>query len=903
MDIILHYFKTGQTTLSGGVMIYVHQDITSHKLVKNISYCDNYNNCLATEIEINNNKTTILNIYRSPSNSNEAFLSILETIIEKVKSKSCYVLGDMNYNLLNIDKHAPTNEYCNILTTSSFRPLITKPTRITDKSETLIDHIWTNNLNNTIMNKSHIILTDITDHLPCLTTVKHPDFKIKGYKYITKRIINQKNREKFTQEIIKLQDILAFQATNKSEPNIETRYNNYFDQITTVYNQCFPLRTKKVHSKILSKPWITPNIEKLINKKNRFFRMKNKNKTDINKNKYKAAKKALETAIKVEKTKYFHNLLASTNNNIKQKWDAIRVMINRKKTDQNNCNIPNSTLGNHYATIANKLAEKLPKLTKDDIPSTSNSKSYTKSKTMFNFNETSEREIYELILKLDSSKGPGIDNLDIKSLKSISHIISSHLASLFNSSIITGIYPQCLKVAKCIPIYKGTPLDPSDPINYRPISILTAINKVLERILHNQISQYIETNSLLPKFQYGYRKHHNTSQAILDYTEYVAKATANKLITISLFMDLSKAFDTVDKTILKNKLHQLGMSDITTSLIDSYMSHRKFCMNNDKTYYTYTYGVPQGSILGPLLFILYTFDMTDITKHNKIIVYADDTTVLVSGRNLTETKQHCNDILNRFYQYFTLNKLSINPSKTKYMIHKPLIKKNKQLLQDTTNTDLIMDGTPLKQVTSIKFLGIIINNKLTWDDHKHLVHSKISKTLGILYKCRNIMNYDENIKMYKTFIQPYFLYAMEVWGHTIKSDKDILVKLQSKVLRILFNCYRTADAWRYCNGHITDIRSLYKSVIKKLCMKNHFNILPSNFCNNTMPQNNFTKLGNRISHISLNQMYDYATTKNEHISHFKANCIHLWNSMPFDIKVLPYLSGKDSMHKAIKLIT
>ena len=157
--------------------------------------------------------------------------------------------------------------------------------------------------------------------------------------------------------------------------------------------------------------------------------------------------------------------------------------------------------------------------------------------------------------------------------------------------------------------------------------------------------------------------------------------------------------------------------------------------------------------------------------------------------------------------------------------------------------------------------------------------------------------------MYKTFIQPYFLYAMEVWGHTIKSDKDILVKLQSKVLRILFNCYRTADAWRYCNGHITDIRSFYKSVIKKLCMKNHFNILPSNFCNNTMPQNNFTKLGNRISHISLNQMYDYATTKNEYISHFKANCIHLWNSMPFDIKVLPYLSGKDSMHKAIKLIT
>ena len=136
-------------------------------------------------------------------------------------------------------------------------------------------------------------------------------------------------------------------------------------------------------------------------------------------------------------------------------------------------------------------------------------------------------------------------------------------------------------------------------------------------------------------------------------------------------MDLSKAFDTVDKSILKQKLYELGLTHDSTSLINSYMSDRKFCMANDEDFYELKYGVPKGSILGPLLFIMYTFDMTKITEQNKVIVYADDTTVLVSGRNLTETKQHCNDILTRFYQYFTLNKLSINPKKTKYMIYKP----------------------------------------------------------------------------------------------------------------------------------------------------------------------------------------------------------------------------------------
>ena len=211
-----------------------------------------------------------------------------------------------------------------------------------------------------------------------------------------------------------------------------------------------------------------------------------------------------------------------------------------------------------------------------------------------------------------------------------------------------------------------------------------------------------------------------------------------------------------------------------------------------------------------------------------------------------------------------------------------------------------MNDKPLKQVTSIKFLGVVINDKLTWENHKKLVHTKISKTIGLLYKCRKIMNDNDRIDMYKTFIEPYFLYAIEAWGHSIQSENDGLVKLQSKVLRILFNCYRTADAWKHSNGQISDIRDLYSTVMRKLCMKHHFEALPKNFSENIMPELNINQLENKITHISLNDMYNYKKCQDIDKTHFKTSCIKNWNKLTMDLKVLPYSSGKESMHKVLK---
>ena len=443
------------------------------------------------------------------------------------------------------------------------------------------------------------------------------------------------------------------------------------------------------------------------------------------------------------KKKNIISLLDNTDNSMRKKWDAIRTIINRKKINQNDCPIPSHILGQHYSQVADKLANELPNVLPDDIATSSSSFDNINIKSTlngFSFVSTTNREIYELILQLDCSKGQNI--------------------------------------------------------------------------------------------------------------------------TIAIFMDLSKAFDTVDKTILSRKLNELGISDISTELINSYMSNRRFCIDKSNEVFKLNYGVPQGSILGPLLFIVYIYDMMNITKENKMIVYADDTTVLVKGRNLTETKQHCNDILQRFYDYFCLNKLSVNPLKTKYIIYKPKFdgNKNKKLLSDTTNTKLNMADSLLEEVSIIKFLGIMINNQLTWECHKQQIYNKVCRNLGIIYKCRAVMEEKEVIKMYKAFIQPYFLYGIEVWGHSVKSEKNILLRLQSKVLRIIFDCKRSGDAWIHNNYQIDNIQDLYYDVIKKLCTKHHAGLLPCKFAKSVMPEFYAVQLQNRVTRISLDQMYNYKNT-------------------------------------------
>ena len=242
--------------------------------------------------------------------------------------------------------------------------------------------------------------------------------------------------------------------------------------------------------------------------------------------------------------------MLETSRNMKDRWDAIRLLINKRKNKNGSCPIKHSVLGTHFSQIAQKLNSCLPNVECEVLPSTR-----TSDKDMnFSFKNVDAHTIYTTINKLNANKGPGPDEIPAKILKATDIIIAPHLSILFNECLKEGVYPCNFKVSLCSPIFKGGDLDPDDPISYRPISILNAVNKVFERILHDQLMCYIENNDILPNFQFGYRKKHNTSQAVLTFAKEVENALDNKQSAIAIFMDLSKAFDTVDKDILNKKL-------------------------------------------------------------------------------------------------------------------------------------------------------------------------------------------------------------------------------------------------------------------------------------------------------------------------------------------------------------
>ena len=808
----VHQMRAGGKA-GGGICLFIH-DSLDFKMRKDLSI--NCSDCEALSVEILHKscKNIIVTCsYRPPSGTMKTFNKYCSDLFQKTEKKHFFLTGDLNINSLDYDSSKPVKTFFNCVFENSLLPLINKPTRITRSKQSIIDHIITNCLQLNTINTG-IIQTDISDHFPIFCTVDNllvgePD-QIKTNHTFFKRNFDEPNMTYFKHLLTNETDwSLIYQPqTVNSAYEIFSRYFSY------AYNKAFPNIEIQLNNKTLKSPWITKGLLKSSKTKQRLYQNFLKKMTYQNEKNYKKYKNMFENLKKKRKEKYYSDLISKYKGNAKKIWEVIKDVSGQHKHKSNqypkrflvndqyitNKNSISDCFNKFFIEIGENLSSKIPLSTKSFTD-------YLKpcNETMKDIPIT-EEELSKSFLCLKNNKSSGLDDLNVNVIKKCFHEIKFPLLHIFNTSLSTGIFPDELKMAKVLPIYKKG--NKNTMSNYRPISILPCFSKVLEKVVYNRLYDYITKNDIFYKKQFGFQKNNSTFHAILSLTDSILSSFENNEFVLGIFIDLAKAFDTVNHQILLDKLQNYGVKSNMIKWFKSYLSKRKQCVSYENVRSVFKKikcGVPQGSILGPLLFLLYINDLPASSKLSELILFADDTNIFYSHRNIKDLFKTVNSELSQINEWFKANKLSLNVDKTNFtLFHKESQSDNLPLKLPT----LYLNDIKIKREKFIKFLGVYIDEHINWKRHIDFIDKKVSKTLGILYRVRKLLNVDCLKLLYFSFMHSHLSYANIAWASTNQRKTRKLYIKQKKASRIILNLPNTTHAEPLLNS--LKIQNVYK---------------------------------------------------------------------------------------------
>ncbi len=884
-----HVYNCRQEKRGGGVSLYLKSELQFAER-KDLSKSNSIMESIFVEMDKNSSglgkKVVIGNIYKPPNTDINEFITQLSPILNKIsrEKKLFYLMGDFNINLLNTATHGPTQEFINNMYSHSIYPTINKPTRITKYSATLIDNIFTNNVNS-LNTAQGILFTDISDHLPVFHIIEIQNNNTVKDKSITVRLMNENRTESFVRNVSDYD-----WESIRSETDANDSYRLFASVMSKLYNDAFPIRTIRIkHDN--RKPWLTEALKVSIKTKNKLFAKLQKTPTSENEMRYKRYRNKLHHLLKITEKSHFQKLFEENKNNAKKSWDIIKDIIGRKKQITSNKSFMSGNkiiendkeiangFNKFFVNVGPSLADKIPV---QDIEPTS----YLGGNFLNTFFLTpcTPDEIISITKNLKNSAA-GFDNIKTEIIKHVIHVLSNPLSHIFNLSFAEGTFPDDLKIAKVTPIFKKD--DPKYYTNYRPVSVLPMFSKILEKLTYNRLMKYINENNILYKHQFGFRNAYSTYMAMILLEDKITQAMDNGEYTLGLFLDFSKAFDTINHTILMSKLHHYGIRGISLDWFQSYMTNRSQSVTYNgytSTTLPITCGVPQGSILGPLLFLLYINDLCLASPRLFSIIFADDTNMFVSGKNPHQLATIMNSELEKVTTWLKVNKLSLNIEKTHYILFSGKRKKSQNVM-------IKIDGKEIVKTTSTKFLGIQIDEHLTWNNHILNIGNKMAKGLGIIYKAKQLVNSNTIRLLYYSFIYPYLIYCNHVWGNTYKTSLNPVKSIQKRAVKLIGNKYVEENDDEDENNEIREFKDQKLLPLAKVntlqiatfMYRYSHSLLPN--CFDTIFQKNNNQHGYYTRHRN-----DMRTPKH-HTNYVKYSIRHtgpqIWNSVPADIKCLP----------------
>lgn len=740
------YFKKGlfcRVLKQSVVLSDESQGSTEYLLLEFVNGCDRF----------------FLGVYYNPPN-----IDCSETLFQhfdeyKLRYRSSFLIGDFNTNLLV--NSGRVQRFEEVLSTWSFCNVSFEPTFFHQNGSSLLDLLLTDS-SEIVLKFNQISMPGVSSHdlifcsLDFCKSQSDEAFYYRDYNNCNYTVLNQCFQDTNWEN---------FYSTNNPDCLIEILN----EKLLLFHDNCVPVKLYRRRTN----PWFDHEIEKTIIERNIAYRNWKRSKTLSDEAHYKTLRNRVVSKIKIAKQNYEKRMF-DVGSSSKQLWSNVKKLgVSSKDSTvpviNANADSINDYFSSNFTMIDNDPAIFIPE-----------------NPEGFRFRNIENPEIINAIFSIDSN-AVGLDELPMKFIKIVMPYALPLIHHLFNSILTTSTFPNAWKMVKIIPIKKSA--NCSDVSNLRPISILSALSKAFEKLIKSQMSDYIANLGLLNDVQSGFRKGHSTETALLKVHDDIARTIDKKGIAVLLLIDFAKAFDRVSHVKLLKKLsYKFGFSRSVASLIKSYLCDRTQAvyfngvLSTPKRIHS---GVPQGSVLGPLLFSIFINDLPAVLKYCCIHLYADDVQIYFcsTNYNVAEISQKVNEDLNRIYCWSQRNLLPINSSKTKAML----------ITRLNTSFDLptlTLNNEPIKFVNKVNNLGMVFTSNLCWESHINTQIKKIFGTLKQLSIVSKHLDVQIKLKLFKALIFPHFIYGDFVFSNATQQSTNKLRIALNCCIRYVFNISR-----------------------------------------------------------------------------------------------------------------